>query len=37
VLAVRGSQLAARCAADGRQPYAEFDDFFDVMRLVGLE
>jgi 2-hydroxy-3-keto-5-methylthiopentenyl-1-phosphate phosphatase len=36
VLAVRGSQLAARCAADGKQAFAEFDDFFDVMRLAGL-
>jgi 2-hydroxy-3-keto-5-methylthiopentenyl-1-phosphate phosphatase len=36
VLAVRGSQLAERCAADGRQPYAVFDDFYDVRRLAGL-
>jgi 2-hydroxy-3-keto-5-methylthiopentenyl-1-phosphate phosphatase len=36
ILAVRGSQLAARCAADGRQPYAEFDDGFEVMRILGL-
>ncbi|MBI5479671.1 MAG: HAD-IB family phosphatase [Deltaproteobacteria bacterium] len=36
VLAVRGSQLAERCAAHGRQPFATFDDFFEVMRLGGL-
>ena len=37
VLAVRGSLLAARCAAAGTQPFAVFDDFFDVLRLLGLE
>jgi 2-hydroxy-3-keto-5-methylthiopentenyl-1-phosphate phosphatase len=36
VLAVRGSLLAARCAQDGRQPFAVFDDFYDVRRLAGL-
>lgn len=29
-------RLAAGCAADGRQAFAQFDHFFEVMRLVGL-
>lgn len=37
VLALRGSRLAERCAADGRQPFAVFDDFHDVRRLADLE
>jgi 2-hydroxy-3-keto-5-methylthiopentenyl-1-phosphate phosphatase len=37
VLAVAGSELAARCAADGHQPFATFGDFFEVMRLLDLE